>query len=218
LLCTLTRLYILLSFPAIAVWKNADTLWTNAIEKTKCASPAYNGRGVYYLDVLKESEKALNDFTSAVNCDSTNARALYNRGLILMNKNRNDEALPYFKHPLFYNPQYVEAYVNRGNILRDKGRNEEAMSDYNSALQLNPAFSKGYFNRGNLFLNLKQFDQAIQDFTKAIAIDGNYAKAYYNRGLAYYNMDNKAQACQEFNTALTLGYQGAAKTIKEHCQ
>ena len=40
----LCALYLVLTFPAIRIWKNSETLWTNAIEKTKCASPAYNGR------------------------------------------------------------------------------------------------------------------------------------------------------------------------------
>lgn len=211
-------LYIALTIPAIRIWKNSETLWTNAIEKTKCASPAYNGRGVYYLDKLKENDKALSDFSNAIICDSTNARALYNRGLILMNKNKNEDAIRDYDRALRYNPRYVEAYVNRGNILRDKGRSDEALSDYNAALQLSPEFSKGYFNRGSLFLNLKRFDDSVNDFTKAIAIDPNYAKAYYNRGLAYYNMNNKEQACKEFNSSLSLGYQNAAKTIQDHCQ
>ena len=211
-------LYIALTIPAIRIWKNSETLWTNAIEKTKCASPAYNGRGVYYLDKLKENDKALSDFSNAIACDSTNARALYNRGLILMNKNKNEDALKDYDRALRYNPRYVEAYVNRGNIHRDKGRSDEAMADYNTALQLSPEFSKGYFNRGTLFLNLKRFDDSVNDFSKAIAIDPNYAKAYYNRGLAYYNMNNKEQACKEFNSSLALGYQNAAKTIQDHCQ
>jgi Tfp pilus assembly protein PilF len=214
----LCGIYLVLTLPAIGVWKNSEMLWTNAIAKTKCASPAFNGRGVYYLDVLQEKDKALGDFNDAIICDSTNSRALYNRGLILMNKNKNEDALADYDRALRYNARYVEAYVNRGNILRDKGRNEEAMADYQTALQLSPEFSKGYFNRGSLLLNMKRYDEAIIDFSKAISIDPNYAKAYYNRGLCYFYMQDRARACQEFNTSLTLGFKTAAKTIQDHCK
>jgi tetratricopeptide (TPR) repeat protein len=214
----LLLVYMALTIPAIRVWRNSETLWTNAIEKTKCASPAYNGRGVYYQDVLKDPDKAFADFTNAVRCDSTHARALYNHALLLMIKKQEAEALREYSSAIRYNPKYVEAYVNRGNILRDNGQNEEAMADYNTALQLSPQFSKGYFNRGTLYLNLKRNDEAIADFTKAITIDPSYAKAFYNRGLAYYNMNNQEKACEEFKTSLNLGYQNAAKTIKDHCQ
>lgn len=218
LLSLLSIAYIALTLPAIGVWKNAETLWTNAIEKTKCAAPAYNGRGVYYLNKTKENDKALADFDQAILCDSNHVRAVYNRGIILMNKNRNAEALRDYNRAIILNPKYVEAYVNRGNILRDQGQNDAAMMDYNTAIQLSPEFSKSYFNRGSLFLNLKRFDEAIADCNTAISLDRNYAKAYYNKGVALFNLTRKDEACQEFRTSLTLGYQAADKTIKEYCQ
>ena len=218
LLSVLSVVYIALTLPAIGVWKNAETLWTNAIEKTKCAAPAYNGRGVYYLNKTKENDKALADFDQAILCDSNHVRAVYNRGIILMNKNRNAEALRDYNRAIILNPKYVEAYVNRGNILRDQGQNDAAMMDYNTAIQLSPEFSKSYFNRGSLFLNMKRFDEAIADCNTAISLDRNYAKAYYNKGVALFNLTRKDEACQEFRTSLTLGYQAADKTIKEYCQ
>lgn len=218
LLSILSIVYIALTLPAIDVWKNAETLWTNAIEKTKCAAPAYNGRGVYYLNKTKEVDKALADFDRAVMCDSNHVRAIYNRGIILMNKNRNAEALRDYDRAIYLNPKYVEAYVNRGNILRDQGQNDAAMTDYNTAIQLSPEFSKSYFNRGSLFLNMKRFDEAIADCDKAISIDRNYAKAYYNKGVALFNLSRKEEACREFSTSLSLGYQAADKTIKDYCQ
>ncbi len=218
LLSILSIVYIALTLPAIGVWKNAETLWTNAIEKTKCAAPAYNGRGVYYLNKTKENDKALADFDQAILCDSNHVRAVYNRGIILMNKNRNTEALRDYNRAIILNPKYVEAYVNRGNILRDQGQNDAAMMDYNTAIQLSPEFSKSYFNRGSLYLNMKRFDEAIADCDKAISIDRNYAKAYYNKGVALFNLSRKEEACKEFSTSLKLGYQAADKTIKEYCQ
>lgn len=217
-LSAICALYAILAWPAIRKWQNSETLWTDAISKTKCAAPAYNGRGVYYLDDLKDNNRALEDFSAAIACDSTHHRALYNRGLILMNKNKNDEALQDYRRALRLNPNYVEAYVNKGNILRDRGENDEAMEDYNTAIRLSPQFSKAYFNRGNLLLNLKRFDEAIADYNQAITIDRNYAKAFYNRGLAYFNQNQKDTACKDFQTSLQLGYEGAAKTIGTYCQ
>jgi len=218
LLSVISIVYVALSLPAIAVWKNAETLWTNAIEKTKCAAPAYNGRGVYYLNKTKETDKALADFDRAILCDSNHVRAVYNRGIILMNKNRNAEALRDYNRAIQLNPKYVEAYVNRGNILRDQGQNETAMADYNTAIQLSPEFSKSYFNRGSLYLNMKRFEEAVTDCDKAISLDRNYGKAYYNKGVALFNLNRKEEACQEFRTSLNLGYQAADKTIKDYCQ
>jgi tetratricopeptide (TPR) repeat protein len=218
LLLSLSAIYLWITIPAIDVWKNAETLWTNAIEKTVCAAPAYNGRGVYYQDVTKEPDKALEDFSQAIICDSTHSSALYNRGLILMNKKKNKEALKDLNRALQLKPTYVEAYVNRGNILRDMNENDAAMSDYNTAIQLSPNFSKSYFNRGSLFINLKRYDDAIQDNSKAISLDPGYAKAYYNRGVAYFYSAKKEEACQDFKVAMEQGYDLAAKTFKENCQ
>lgn len=214
----LSIVYFLLSFQAIGVWKNAETLWTNAIEKTKCAAPAYNGRGVYYLEVTNEKDKALEDFNRSLACDSTHARASYNRGLILQGKKRFEEALSDYNRAIRIDPRYVEAYVNRGNILRDNGDYQYALEDYNIALQLNPTFPKAYFNRGGMYLNQKNFEAAIQDYTSAIAYDVTYAKAYYNRGLSYYNLNNKEEACSNFSYAAQYGFTGSADVIKEYCK
>lgn len=218
LLGVLSLIFFFLSFNAIGVWKNAETLWTNAIAKTVCAAPAYNGRGVYYLDVLNEKNKALEDFNSSIACDSTHARASYNRGLILQGKKRIDEALTDYNRAIRLNPNYVEAYVNRGNIFRDKKDYKRGLSDYNIAIQLSPEFPKAYFNRGGLFLNQKKYEKAIQDYSSAISIDQSYAKAFYNRGLCYFNMNAKEEACQNFSMAAQNGYKGSAKTIQEYCQ
>ncbi len=218
LLLALSAFYLVITIPAIGVWKNAETLWTNAIEKTVCAAPAYNGRGAYYLDITKETDKALLDFSQAVVCDSTHWSALYNRGLIMMNNNKKKEALKDLNKAILLNPRYVEAYVNRGNILRDRDEHDAALSDYNTAIQLSPSFSKSYFNRGSLFINLKRYEEAIHDNSKAISLDPKYAKAYYNRGLAYFNSSRKEEACRDFQVAMEQGYEVAAKTIKDHCQ
>ncbi len=218
LLGALCALSFFLSYQAIGVWKNAETLWSNAINKTVCAAPAYNGRGVYYLDILNEKDKALEDFNQSIACDSTHARASYNRGLILQGKNRDQEALSDYNRAIRLNPNYVEAYVNRGNIYRDRKDFNEALNDYNIAIRLSPDFQKAHFNRGGSFLNQKKYNEAIQDYTNAIRIDPSYAKAYYNRGLCYFYMNTKDEACVNFSLAAQYGYTGSAKTIKEYCQ
>jgi tetratricopeptide (TPR) repeat protein len=218
LLSALSVIYFILSFKAIGVWKNAETLWTNAIEKTVCSAPAYNGRGVYYLDVSNEKDKALEDFNQSLRCDSTHARASYNRGLILQDKNRIAEALTDYNRAIRLNPVYVEAFVNRGNIFRDQKNYEQGLADYNRAIQLSPEFPKAYFNRGGLFLNQKMYDNAIQDYSMAIAIDPTYAKAYYNRGLCLYNTNAKEEACENFTLSAEYGYKAAVKVIQEYCQ
>jgi tetratricopeptide (TPR) repeat protein len=217
-LSSLCAICFLLSFKAIGVWKNAETLWTNAIDKTVCAAPAYNGRGVYYLDVLNEKDKALDDFNRSLACDSTHARASYNRGLILQGKDRIAEALADYNRAIRLNPSYVEAFVNRGNIFRDQKNYEQGLSDYNRAIQLSPEFPKAYFNRGGLFLNQKIYDKAIQDYSSAISFDPTYAKAYYNRGLCLFNTNAREEACQNFSLSEKYGYKGATKVIQEYCQ
>ncbi len=218
LLGALCAIYFFISYQAIGVWKNAETLWTNAINKTVCSAPAYNGRGVYYMDITQEKNKALEDFNHSIACDSTHSRASYNRGLILQEKNKPDEALADYNRAIRYNPEYIEAFVNRGNLLRDQKDYTQGLADYNRALQLNPTFSKAYFNRGGLFLNQKEYTSAIQDYTSAISFDPSYAKAYYNRGLCYFNMNDKESACQNFTLAAQYGYSGSAKTIQEYCK
>lgn len=206
------------SFKQVSVWKNPLTLWNDVISKTKCGAAGHNGRGVYYLTKDIQYEKAIDDFTRAIACDSLYARSFYNRGLAYMNLKKNTEAFLDYNRAIQLNPRYVEAYVNRGSILTGQGKNDEALVDFNYAIQLNPDFAKSYFNRGNLFINTQRFEEARQDYTKAISLDVNYAKAYYNRAIALQYLGDKAASCGDFQAAFDLGYGLAAESLKNYCQ
>jgi tetratricopeptide (TPR) repeat protein len=93
----------------------------------------YSDRGLVNL-TLGNKERAIADLTEAINWDSNNERAYYNRACAY-HKNRNyQEAIADFTKVLQLNPQYAQAYVNRGLLQHQLGLENAAIKDLTTAL------------------------------------------------------------------------------------
>ena len=97
---------------------------------------AYNTRGAAYART-GDFDKAIGDFTTAVQIDPNNAAAYTNRALAYRQTGRNDLALADFNHALQSNPNHAPAYLGRGNLLRAQGNYPQALADLDQAIKLN---------------------------------------------------------------------------------
>jgi tetratricopeptide (TPR) repeat protein len=74
---------------------------------------------------------------SAESAESDRANVHRNRGLVLRDLGRFEEALAAFDQALALEPDDFATYRNRGLVLRDLGRLEEALSAFDQALGVN---------------------------------------------------------------------------------
>src|SRR5438445_374360 len=77
------------------------------------------------------------------------ADAFTNRGVVLQELKRLDEALASYDKALVLKPDYAEALNNRGNALKELKRLDEALASYDKALTLKPDDADAFINRGN---------------------------------------------------------------------
>src|SRR5579863_6953499 len=77
------------------------------------------------------------------------AIALYNRGVVLQDLARYDEALASYDRALSVKPDLAEALNNRGLVLIALTRYDEAIDSYNKAIEARPGFADALYNRGN---------------------------------------------------------------------
>lgn len=90
----------------------------------------------YYYQTNKELDKAIQDYTSVVNIDSTYVNAHYNLGIIRYELRVIDLAFQDFSKVISLNPKYAEAYYMRGLCEEAKNKNQEAISDFEFAVSL----------------------------------------------------------------------------------
>ncbi len=185
------------------VWKNSETLWTDVIEKYPNAAMAYYNRGNYYY-VNNEMDKAMSDYTTALQVDSLYRDDYYNRGILYATYNKDDLAIADYTKAIALDSTKADAHTNRGLLYSKGGKNDLAIADYTKAIALDSSNENAYKDRGVLFLNTGKMDLALADFNKIIILDSTNADVYSDIGLIYLNTGKIDLAINYYNTAIAL--------------
>ena len=168
--------------------------------------------GVYSELLKNHTEMLIAGFTSAIDSNSRDAIAYFNRGLVYHSKPNPDydEAISDYTRALELDTGLEGAYNNRGNAYAEKPKPDydKALSDYNSAIKQSSDLAVAYNNRGNVHKNKlnPDYERAIADYDHSLKLNPSYAEAYYNRGNAYSDKPepNYDQAISDYNYALKL--------------
>ena len=207
-------------------WRNGDVLFSDVLNKYPRYAYGYNNRGFLYwdhyaIDIYKDNpqmkekyvEKALQDFTKAINLDYTYAEPFLNRGILYYNTGRPDQALADFNRFLELKPDNPDGLLNRANTLSTLGRFKEAIPDYNKYLTIKNDDPKAYMWRGIAYFNIQNYDSAIIDFNKSIEIDPDYYEPYYWLGVIYYNQKDYSNALKYLDLSISKNYNNANSYI-----
>ncbi|XP_030195870.1 dnaJ homolog subfamily C member 7 [Gadus morhua] len=180
------------------------------------------------LALLGRYPEAQSVASDILRIDSTNADALYVRGLCLYYEDCIDKAVQFFVQALRMAPDHEKARLACRNAKALKAKKEEgnqAFKDcsyeaayrlYTEALTIDPnnikTNAKLYCNRGTAGVKLTKLDQAIEDCTSAIKLDPTYIKAYLRRAQCYTDTEQYDDAVRDYEKV----YQ--TEKTKEHKQ
>jgi len=126
------------------------------------------------------------------------------RGNVLCDAGRSQEAIGEYKRAIEINPRYFPAYNNAGTALRDQGRVHEAIEAYRAALELNPRIPEVYNNLGVALTQLGRSPEALAAYRDAIEMRPAYADAHSNLGVALYASGDAAEAVEFCSKAVEL--------------
>jgi len=108
-------------------------------ENDKISSVISNHRGMVYF-VLSDYEKAIADFTRAVQTNPNNFRAYNNRGLAYRMMKIYDRAIEDFERSIEIHPMQTDAYYGRAQVYFELENFPNALGDCNKALNIDPNF------------------------------------------------------------------------------
>jgi protein O-mannosyl-transferase len=221
------------TFNRTTVWKNSETVMTDAINKFSFPL-AYVNRGVYYrklgsahLNALQDSLSkrlispdewtrasnnvrqkyfgdALSDYTNAIAVKPDYALAYHNRGTIYFYSQMDDSAYANYTKALKFDPKNPETWSNRGASLARRGKFQLALIDLDSAIRLDPTKKDSYLNRALTFESLTDYQKAIADYDSYLKLDPRDASIYNNRGVAKQHMQQFKESLDDFNTAINI--------------
>lgn len=163
----------------------------------------YYRRGVTWR-ARGELDKAMADFTAAIQKDSDYGYAFSGRGSIWHFKGRYDKAISDFNEAIRRDPADAISFVRRGMAWAQKRDYETAIADYNEAIRLDQKFALAFNNRGFAWNKLQENEKAIEDYTEAIRLDPTYATAYRNRANRWNDEQEYDKAERDFNEAVRL--------------
>ena len=124
----------------------------------------------------KENNKAIADYTNAIELNPNFVEAYYNRGIAWQAKKEKDKAFADF---------------------------DKAIAIYDRDIKINPTV-KLYMLRGNIKYNKKDYENAIEDYEKAIGLKQDYGLAFYNKGLAKVAKQDQCGAISDFDKAIEI--------------
>ncbi|KAI6072486.1 DnaJ-like protein subfamily C member 7 isoform X1 [Aix galericulata] len=180
------------------------------------------------LALLGRYPEAQSVASDILRMDSTNADALYVRGLCLYYEDCIEKAVQFFVQALRMAPDHEKACLACRNAKALKAKKEDgnkafkegnyklAYELYTEALGIDPnnikTNAKLYCNRGTVNSKLRKLEEAIDDCTNAVKLDDTYIKAYLRRAQCYMDTEQYEDAVRDYEKV----YQ--TEKTKEHKQ
>uniref|UniRef100_A0A182PZF8 J domain-containing protein n=1 Tax=Anopheles farauti TaxID=69004 RepID=A0A182PZF8_9DIPT len=170
------------------------------------------------LAMLERFDEASNIAISIMQSHSTNADAIYVRGLTLYYGDNLDKGLLHFERAVMLDPDHKKAKAMRqkakqlkekketGNEQFKSGNYRQALVTYSEALEVDSQnkdiCSKLYYNRALVNSKLDNLREAISDCTSALSLNERYMKPLLQRAKLYYKMENFEEAVKDYEKAL----------------
>jgi DNA-binding helix-hairpin-helix protein with protein kinase domain len=230
---------IMIKFTQPLVSQNAYTQQTLKSRQTNnklSFADAYQQGYTAYKE--RDYDKAVVNFSEAIEQEPRHARAIVNRGNARYNLKDYEGAVTDYSQALKIKPNQIKALVNRGNaryMLAEYSNDPDqeynlAIADYNRAIGLDINEIEAYVRRGIVRAQMAKYSgesqqvykRAIADFSQAIKLNVSKAEAYFQRGVVYYQIAQYSsnyeqeynQAIADFNQALTISPRLAKAYLK----
>jgi predicted O-linked N-acetylglucosamine transferase (SPINDLY family) len=132
------------------------------------------------------------------------AAALSDRGNLLRDLGRYQDALASYDRSLELKPDEAEAFYQRGNTLLKLKRPDDALASYDRALKLSPDYADALYNCGVALQSLKRPEEALAHYDRALQLKPDDAQALNNRGNALLDLRRPDEALTSYDRALSL--------------
>jgi tetratricopeptide (TPR) repeat protein len=154
-------------------------------------------------------EKALSDFTDALQYIPDDVFVLESRGATYFQMERYPEALADLNRAIALNPDDVFVLNIRGDTYFQMERYPEALADLNRAIALDEQDVFALTCRAATYWYAGRYLEAVDDYTHLIELLDHpspyFLEAYNGRGQVYAEMGTYQKAIEDLNQAIKIG-------------
>ncbi|WNZ44685.1 tetratricopeptide repeat protein [Leptolyngbya boryana CZ1] len=139
--------------------------------------------------------------------NSSNAEAWFEKGLVLRDLQRYDEAIEAYDKAIAARSDSEptsQEWFQKGYALDESGHHEAAILAYDKALEINPDDQGSLNNRGSSLNSLGRYGEALEALDKAIRLNPDDRYAWNNRGWALFNLGNYLEALNNLDYSLKI--------------
>jgi tetratricopeptide (TPR) repeat protein len=130
--------------------KNRQTLVFNFFKDCEMEIKLNPGNAIVYINrgtvyaMMKNYQKALEDYSKAIKLAPQISTVYYNRGLIFINVGNYSHSIADFSTAIRLNPQDTEAYYYRGIAYEKLGGDQQAVKDFQTAARMGNGQAQDY--------------------------------------------------------------------------
>jgi tetratricopeptide (TPR) repeat protein len=193
----------------LAYWQTTELLFDRMIALAPRVPVLHNNYGVY-LYSNGNKDKAFKEYQTALELSPDYADANRNVAMVLVDRNRHAEAIPYYETALnqINAPVDVKAkaavHTNLAAALRNVGRIDDSITNCREAIRLNPTYSSAYITLGNTLRQAKRYEEAIAAIQEAIKLKPADAVGHNNLGAVLADLKRFEDAIAEYRRAIEL--------------
>ncbi|MBW1989477.1 MAG: tetratricopeptide repeat protein, partial [Deltaproteobacteria bacterium] len=202
-LCVLIAVFGAWTIQRNAVWKSAEALWTDAVQKAPGLAVPHNNLAAAYYNQGRYA-LAAEQYNQTLALDPDNLLALYNLGVLYHQAGRPDLAADCLQKALAVQPGYMDALNELGVVYLDAGLLDKAEDTFRRALAINPDSAPAYANLGVVLMRMGRVKDAVQAEFEAIQIDPEYVDAQVNMAVTLIAWGRPADAEKHLRKALEI--------------
>ncbi len=183
-----------------SIWQDDLTLWSDTARKSPAKARPLINRGLAFFG-REQFERAIEDYSGAINLDPDDRTAYYNRALVFTETGQYDKAINDYIAAIVSSPSYMDAYLNLGALYARVGKTGLAIQTLSKAVAIDPKNSIGYVNLALAYSQINRLDLAVENYIRAVKVDPSYSNAYHGLGTAYVRLgqlDNALAAYSRF--------------------
>jgi hypothetical protein len=117
-------------------------LYDEAIRLDESNFNAYFRRGLIYLTIKRDLDKAFADSEKMIQMAPLDGYGYWLRGAVYGSRQKLDQAYADYEKAIQLNPKLAQAYYGRGLVNRSNGKFKEALRDFDEAIRLEPRDTK----------------------------------------------------------------------------
>ena len=125
-------------------------------------------------------------------------------GVLLLDRDRPEDALAEFQKAIDLDPGSAAAHVNLGRALTQKGESERALAELERAIQLQPGYAPAHYYLGILLAKQGKTVGALGQFRQAVKCDPADPQAQEALAGTLYAQGETAEALAHWRAAIDL--------------